>query len=132
MNHIDDRVRERAYSIWLDEGMPEGRADLHWGMASELVAIEANGRMLRPNPLAPGEETLDHAEPVEPIETMDNLGEFPTLTDQGEERTVPTRRTPAAAKPAAKRVAAAAKSATRDARASSVPAPAKRVKKPVA
>lgn len=38
--HIEHRVRERAYRIWLDEGMPEGRADLHWEIASELVAGE--------------------------------------------------------------------------------------------
>jgi hypothetical protein len=92
VNQIEHRVRERAYRIWLDEGRPEGRAELHWEMASELVAIEENSHLaLQPNPLRRGEEALVREEPVEPVELMDNLGEFPTLTDQGEEQSVPKR-----------------------------------------
>ncbi len=85
------RVRERAYQIWLQEGRPDGRADDHWDMANELVAIEENYRdTLKPNP------TEDYArfpqgEPIEPIEAVRNLGEFPTLTDQGEEIVFPDR-----------------------------------------
>jgi hypothetical protein len=39
----DDReelIRTKAFYIWLDEGCPEGRADAHWHMATELVASE--------------------------------------------------------------------------------------------
>ena len=39
----DDReefIRTKAFYIWLDEGCPEGRADAHWQMATELVATE--------------------------------------------------------------------------------------------
>lgn len=85
------RVRERAYQIWLQEGRPDGRAGDHWDMASELVAIEENYRdTLKPNP------TEDYArfpqgEPIEPIEAVRNLGEIPTLTDQGEEVVFPDR-----------------------------------------
>jgi len=53
----EDRVRERAYRLWQEEGCPEGRADAHRDMACELVAIEA----------------------------VRNLSEFLTLTDQGEQ-----------------------------------------------
>jgi hypothetical protein len=86
----DEKIRERAYHLWLDEGMPEGRETDHWELASELVAIEENSTlMLKPNPLQPGEEIMPD-EPGEPLEVEQNLGEFPTLTDQGEEQTVPS------------------------------------------
>jgi hypothetical protein len=35
-------MRQRAYRIWIEEGCPEGRADVHWEMAIELLAIEEN------------------------------------------------------------------------------------------
>jgi hypothetical protein len=38
----EQRIRTRAFYIWLDEGCPEGRADMHWDMATELIAIEEN------------------------------------------------------------------------------------------
>jgi hypothetical protein len=83
-------IRQRAYQIWLDEGRPEGRAEANWELASELVALERNPDLaLKPNPLRPGEEALAFSEPIEPIAMTENLGEFPTLTDQGEERVVP-------------------------------------------
>lgn len=40
MDDHTERVRRRAYQIWLDEGRPEGREAEHWDMASKLVAIE--------------------------------------------------------------------------------------------
>lgn len=87
----EDRIRRRAYQIWLDEGRPDGRADDHWDVASELVAIEENYRdTLKPNP-AQAHENSPTGEPVEPIEAARNLGEFPTLVDQGEEATFPDR-----------------------------------------
>ena len=33
-------IRTKAYYVWLDEGCPEGRADAHWQMATELFATE--------------------------------------------------------------------------------------------
>lgn len=88
----EQRITDRAYQLWIDEGMPDGRADAHWDLASELVAIEENpDLMLKPNPLQPGEEIYPDG-PGESLEVMDNLGEFPTLTDQGEEQTTPARR----------------------------------------
>lgn len=87
----DARVRERAYRMWLEEGRPEGRADTHWDMASELVAIEESQRdTLKPNPT---EEYANNptTEQIEPLEVVKNAGEFPTLTDQGEEATYPDR-----------------------------------------
>ena len=87
----NQRIQERAYRIWKEEGCPEGRADEHWDKASELVAIEESYRdTLKPNPTQAFENSPT-GEPVEPIEAVRNLGEFPTLTDQGEEAVFPDR-----------------------------------------
>jgi hypothetical protein len=34
-------VRERAYSIWIEEGRPEGRAHAHWQRAHHELQNEA-------------------------------------------------------------------------------------------
>jgi hypothetical protein len=79
MSDVEQRIRERAYRLWLDEGCPEGRELEHW--AAELVAIE-DGQQ---STLKPIDQNLGPAgEPIEPIEAVHNAGEFPTLTDQGE------------------------------------------------
>jgi hypothetical protein len=50
-------------------------------MATELVAIEDGQR----STLKPSEKNLGPlGEPIEPVEAVRNIGEFPTLTDQGE------------------------------------------------
>ena len=33
----DSRIQSIAYSIWEEEGRPEGRAEAHWLRACELV-----------------------------------------------------------------------------------------------
>jgi hypothetical protein len=43
-DRFDERVRERAYFLWLEEGRPEGRALEHWMAAFvHQVAEEAPG-----------------------------------------------------------------------------------------
>lgn len=44
----EERVRAVAYSLWLSEGRPDGRAEAHWLKASELVNAEANGKVPAP------------------------------------------------------------------------------------
>lgn len=84
-----ERIRQRAYQLWEAEGRPEGRQDVHWDQASELVAIEENGR-LATRSLADSVRNLGpEGEPVEPLEAVKNLGDFPTLRDQGEEEVFP-------------------------------------------
>ena len=84
MSDIEQRIRERAYRIWLDEGCPQGRELDHWDKATELVAIEDGQR----STLKPFEKNLGpHGEPIEPVEAVRNAGEFPTLNDQGEGQT---------------------------------------------
>jgi len=77
MDNREERIRERAEQIWIEEGRPDGRADIHWDMATELVAIEDGQN----DTLLPIGEA---GEPVEPILALENTGEFPTMTDQGE------------------------------------------------
>ncbi len=36
-----DRIREIAHQIWLDAGMPEGEAEIHWALAEAMVTKEA-------------------------------------------------------------------------------------------
>lgn len=78
------RIREKAYELWQAEGEPSGRADAHWTMAREMVAIEDS----LDTTLLP----IGGGEPVEPAIALDNQGEFPGMADQGEESpTVPAR-----------------------------------------
>jgi hypothetical protein len=99
MDDFDERVQQRAYRLWVEEGCPEGRSDVHWEKARELVAIEENQKLTtKPAP----REEVARGEPVEPIEAVENAGEFPTMTDQGEQAAPKRRRAPAARKPAAR------------------------------
>jgi hypothetical protein len=49
-------IRTMAYYIWLDEGCPDGRADVHWQKAADLFAAEAGRFDLAPGvgPAKPG------------------------------------------------------------------------------
>jgi hypothetical protein len=90
-DYREDRIRAKAYDLWLEEGRPEGRAEIHWDMASELVAIEQN-YALALKPVNDHVGLTPTGEPVEPLVAVENAGEFPTLTDQGEESPYPHKR----------------------------------------
>src|SRR5215212_3733748 len=72
---LEQRIRERAYQIWLDSGKPEGRDKEHWELARFAMAQQDGlaSALLVPELPKP-----------EPIEALINQDEFPTLTDQGE------------------------------------------------
>jgi len=107
MDDFDERIREHAYRLWVEEGCPEGRSEIHWDKACELVAIEENQKLaIKPAPRS----ERGRGEPVEPIAAVRNAGEFPTLRDQGEQ-SVPERPRVAAARAPAKRKAAEPKPA---------------------
>ncbi len=94
----DARIRDRAYDIWQQEGCPEGRADVHWEMARELVAIEDNQHLAtKPNPQNHDiRRDPSTGEPVESFVAVTNQGEFPMLADQGEKQSYPRSRRAAA------------------------------------
>jgi hypothetical protein len=83
----EERIREKAHKIWEEQGRPEGQAEAHWDMASELVAIE-DSQMATTTPV---EISKHRTNAPEPILAVENAGEFPTLTDQGEQE-IPHRR----------------------------------------
>ncbi len=44
--HDEHRIRERAYSLWVEEGRPEGRHDEHWFSAMRELMTKA-GKALK-------------------------------------------------------------------------------------
>jgi hypothetical protein len=79
-NDWETRVRNRADQLWQEAGRPDGGKGRYMDQARELLAME--------------EVTLPTLDPdaapvVEEAALQRNLGEFPTLVDQGEEATFP-------------------------------------------
>jgi len=77
---LDARIGVRAKSLWNDAGNPEGGPDRFLENARELVAI---------GEVPAGTIDPDAPEIIEEASLQRNLGEFPTLVDQGEEQTYP-------------------------------------------
>ncbi len=79
---LEVRVRDRAQLLWDEAGRPEGGTARFLAAARAIVALEEV-----PPP------TRDPAEAARPViedaAIQRNLGEFPTLTDQGEEQVFP-------------------------------------------
>ena len=82
----EQRIRARAYRIWEEEGRPEGRAEVHWDMARELIAIEDNFQdTLKPAPpMGADDRAVEEA-------VANVTGELPTMTDQDEQQYPPSR-----------------------------------------
>lgn len=77
-----DRVSARARLLWAEAGEPEAGPEHFEGQARELLSIEENPHATT-HPVK--------AEPVaESLLAVENQGEFPTLTDQGEEQAYPS------------------------------------------
>jgi len=38
---VEQRIRDRAYAIWLEEGCPHGRDTDHWSQAERAILDEA-------------------------------------------------------------------------------------------
>ena len=76
----EQRIAARARRLWQAAGSPAGDAERFLDEARELVALEEVLPTTR-DPMARA--------PVEEASLQRNLGEFPTLVDQGEEQTFP-------------------------------------------
>ena len=50
----EQRIRERAFQIWIDEGQPEGKDKEHWTRATEEVEGD-------------GEKSVDSAQGVQTL-----------------------------------------------------------------
>ncbi len=94
----EQRIRERAYHLWEQDGRPQGRDLEYWERADELERMEASaGSGQLPNPLGQPGADPNRGQPVEEAEIQENLGEFPDrFADQGERQPTPrSRRKPA-------------------------------------
>jgi hypothetical protein len=85
MSDFEERIRLRAYKIWQEEGCPEGRSNVHWEMARELVAIEDNYRATL-KAVPPGGAEARGGEPIEEASVAANAAAIPTAVDQGEQK----------------------------------------------
>lgn len=83
---LQQRIRKRAEKLWRKAGGPTGGADAFMDEARMLIAIEDDPKAgTLPNPATRPAPTGPEGEPVEPAAEVENEGEFPTLTDQGEQ-----------------------------------------------
>jgi hypothetical protein len=73
------KVREKAYEIWVLEGRPEGRSLIHWAMAEQLVAQEEPDRSH--NPPASDKREVENA-----VVALDTTEEKPAQTDASSNR----------------------------------------------
>lgn len=81
----EQRVRERAYHLWEQEGRPHGRDKEFWERARALVGIEENpGAGQEPNPQVKPPPVAEEAS------VQQNLATPPGhLTDQGDRPQTP-------------------------------------------
>lgn len=40
MDDLTQKIRERAYQIWIDEGQPEGQERAHWERAARELGVD--------------------------------------------------------------------------------------------
>lgn len=86
----DRRIRARARRMWREAGSPNGREDEYLERARELQAfVDHPEAGLLPNPMVAHPQPGFTEEPVEEAELLENLGEFPGRTDQGERMPAP-------------------------------------------
>ena len=85
----EDRIRRKAHELWEAEGHPHGRDQDHWDQAREIIAIEDS----QASTLLPRDTGAQ--EPIEPRQAVENYGDVPNLTDQGEHPLTDTSREPA-------------------------------------
>jgi len=55
MDELEERIRQRAYQLWQDEGCPEGLAATHWERARESIesGSQSNVSNIEQTALAP-------------------------------------------------------------------------------
>lgn len=67
MNGNEHRIREVAFSLWEQEGYPDGQAERHWRMAEEMIEKEDAERRDKE-----GEPPGDKAETEQAPDTRDS------------------------------------------------------------
>ena len=83
-------ILARAKRMWREAGSPKGREDEYLERARELQAfVDHPAAALLPNPMVAHPLPGGPEEPVEEAELLENLGEFPGRTDQGDRMPAP-------------------------------------------
>lgn len=84
------QVRARARRMWVEAGSPIGREDEYLERARELQAfVDHPGAGLLVNPMVAHPHPDGPEMPVEEAQLLENLGEFPGRTDQGDRPPAP-------------------------------------------
>lgn len=78
---LESRIHARGQQLWQEAGSPDGEQDSYQEDARILLSMEEV-----PVPTLEPSETIDM---VEEASLQRNLGEFPTLRDQGDEQIFP-------------------------------------------
>ncbi len=85
----EQRIRDRAYFLRLQEGQPQGQDNSYWERARELDALHMPVG-LEPNPMIAHPDGPPAIDIVDEAALQENLGEFPDrVADQGERRLRP-------------------------------------------
>ena len=83
---LDGRIHARAEKLWRAAGSPPSGEAQFLDEARTLIAIEDNPRAgTLPNPMTHPDNIGPEGEPIESPLAVENEGEFPTLTDQGDQ-----------------------------------------------
>ena len=53
MTEREEKIRDRAYAIWFDQGMVHGRDQEHWAEAEKEIAKEEAAAQVKPQPPKP-------------------------------------------------------------------------------
>jgi hypothetical protein len=86
----DKQIRLLGRRMWREAGRPKGREAEYVELARELQAFKDHPRAaLLPNPMVAHPQPSKTEEPVEEAELLENLGEFPGRTDQGDRMPAP-------------------------------------------
>jgi Protein of unknown function (DUF2934) len=75
MTDRDDRIRELAYFLWLEEGCPEGQAERHW-QAAEILFDSERGERKRSEGEPPG-DPLDDSPTVSGLRATGATSQIP-------------------------------------------------------
>ncbi len=88
MTKHPDALTKRAHALMKADHAPAEKLPDYIERARELMAIEAN-QSTAEIPVAEANRKLDarpYGQPIEEVEALRNQGEFPGMTDQGEDR----------------------------------------------
>ena len=61
MQVSEERIRERAYQLWLEEGKPPGREHAHWERARKLLEEESRAAAAPDSSVGFGNEVITAA-----------------------------------------------------------------------